>query len=80
MKKEDKRVAHYYTSDRTYDEIIEADDLRFHHSSLRLGYVSTKLIDGIVWKYKGRFGSGYVVEKHNPRSTKYKIVEYWIKK
>lgn len=45
--------------------------MKFHHESLKRGYVSVKETDG-------RFGKGYIVLKHNPLSTRYCICEYWV--
>lgn len=52
----------------------------FHHSALCRGYVSVKATEGIVTEYKGRFGKGYKVKRHNPNSTQYCFVEYWVEK
>lgn len=52
-------------------------EVYLHHTSLSRGYVSVKSI-GEVEPYKGKFGEGYKVKKHNPNSTRYCIVEYWI--
>lgn len=50
----------------------------YHHTSLCRGYVSVKAEDGIRQPYKGRFGKGFTVKKHNPNSTLYCYIEYWI--
>lgn len=52
--------------------------MKFHHESLRRGYVSVKESNGIKLNYNGRFGKGYIVLKHNPLSTRYCICEYWV--
>ena len=59
--------------------------MKFHHESLKRGYVSVKETDGIKMNYNGikmnyngRFGKGYIVLKHNPLSTRYCICEYWV--
>lgn len=49
-----------------------------HHSALHSGYVSVKAEEGIKEPYSGRFGEGYTIKRHNPDSTQYCIIEYWI--
>lgn len=51
-------------------------ELRFHHSALARGYV--RVGETRKESYKGRFGTGEKVYKHNPDSSRYCIVEYWI--
>ena len=51
---------------------------RYHHSALTRGYVSSKLTEGIREDYKGRFGDGYTIRRHNPSSTRYCIIEYYV--
>jgi hypothetical protein len=51
---------------------------KFHHSSLCQGYVSKKLPDGIKAPYRGRFGEGYTIKSHNPRSTLYCWISYYV--
>lgn len=52
---------------------------RYHHTSLFRGYVSKKRYpDGLKEAYKGRFGKGYTIKYHNPNSTMYAFVEYYI--
>ena len=53
---------------------------KYHHTSLTRGYVSVKAHDGIKEPYKGRFGEGYTIKRHNPRSTSYCFIEYYITK
>lgn len=50
-----------------------------HHTSYARGYVSVKA-SPIIESYKGKFGEGYRVLKHNPNSTQYMIVTYFIRK
>ena len=49
-----------------------------HHTALARGYVSVKCLEGIKESYQGRFGTGYTVKKHNPKSTYYCVIEYWV--
>lgn len=51
---------------------------KFHHSALCRGYVSVKATEGIREKYEGRFGKGYIVKRHNPESTQYCLISYYI--
>lgn len=48
-----------------------------HHCAMYRSYVSTK-VDYVVEEYKGRFGKGYRVLTHNPRSTTYCYCDYAI--
>lgn len=48
-----------------------------HHTSLTRGYISTKS-EGEILPYSGRFGKGYKVLTHNPQSTLYCYVTYWV--
>lgn len=57
---------------------IKMKNCVFHHSALTRGYVSVKCEGGIVEKYEGKFGKGYTVKRHNPDSTRYCIVEYYV--
>lgn len=49
-----------------------------HHTSLSRGYVSIKATEGIKEPYKGRFGEGYTVRRHNPQSTRYCLITYYV--
>ena len=51
---------------------------KYHHTSLCRGYVSVKAVDGIKETYKGRFGEGYTIKRHNPNSTFYCFIEYYV--
>ena len=51
---------------------------KFHHSALSRGYQKKDSVT--IEKYSGRYGKGYKVSEHNPRSSQYKIVSYYIKK
>lgn len=51
---------------------------KYHHTALTRGYVSVKAADGIREDYKGRFGTGYTVLRHNPNSTQYCYKEYYV--
>lgn len=59
--------------------IINGDICRYHHTSTAAGYVSVKCEETDPIPYKGRFGDGYVIRIHNPESTQYCYVQYWIK-
>lgn len=64
----------------TVDEIHamkEEGKLKFHHKSYYRGYVSRK-IEGIVERYNGKFGKGYVVRSPNVDSTTYSFITYYI--
>lgn len=53
-------------------------EMRLHHVALTRGYVSVKAVDGIKEDYEGRFGKGYTVKRHNPDSTRYCFIEYYV--
>lgn len=57
---------------------LERRGYKFHHSALARGYQRKGTVT--IEKYSGRYGKGYKVFSHNPRSTSYKIVDYYIKK
>lgn len=57
---------------------LEKRGYKFHHSSLSRGYQRKGTVT--IEKYSGRYGKGYKVSEHNPRSKQYKIVSYYIKK
>lgn len=48
----------------------------FHHASLARGYI--RVNQEIKEAYAGKFGTGYKLYKHNPNSSRYCIVEYYI--
>lgn len=53
-------------------------EYREHHTSLCRGYVSIKEVDGIQEPYKGKFGEGYTIRRHNPLSTQYCLITYYV--
>lgn len=58
-------------------ELLEKAGYKCHHSALNQGYVRIKTFE--VELYNGRYGKGFKYSFNNPNSTRYKIVEYWIK-
>lgn len=61
---------------KTVNEIKNAG-YALHHTSLCRGYQSVK--GETITEYYGRFGTGYVVYSHNPKSTNYCFISYYIK-
>lgn len=59
-------------------ESIEKQGYKYHHSSYKQGYVKVKEIN--VNAYRGRFGTGYTVCRNNPNSSRYMIIDYYVKK
>lgn len=60
-----------------YDRIkSECDEM---HTVLAPGYVKVSSY-GKVEKYKGRYGEGYKVYRHNPLSSRWCKCTYWIRK
>lgn len=49
-----------------------------HHTALCRGYVSKKATEGIRELYNGKFGEGYTVKTHNPNSTRYCYISYYV--
>jgi hypothetical protein len=47
-----------------------------HHTSLTRGYV--KVNQQIKEEYNGRFGKGYTIKRHNPNSTQYCYITYYV--
>lgn len=47
-----------------------------HHTSLTRGYV--KVNQEVKEEYNGRFGKGYTVKRHNPNSTQYCYITYYV--
>ena len=68
---------------KEFDNVLQAIDffksrnLTFHHTARAQGYVSAKGA-GYVVPYKGRFGRGYKHYTHNPNSTYYCYVTYYV--
>lgn len=52
------------------------NNLTFHHSALSRGYI--RVGETKEETYNGRFGAGKKIYKHNPHSTRFCIVEYWL--
>lgn len=50
---------------------------KLHHSALERGYQTVK-VDSYV-PYSGRFGHGFKRYTHNPMSTQYVIITYYLK-
>ena len=57
---------------------IEKRGYKFHHITSVRGYQKKGTVT--IEKYSGSYGKGYKVSKHNPNSTRYKFVCYYIKK
>lgn len=53
-------------------------EYREHHTALTRGYVSVKETNGIQEPYKGKFGKGYTIRRHNPQSTQYCYITYYV--
>ena len=53
-------------------------EYREHHTALVRGYVSVNEAEGIKASYKGRFGEGYTIRRHNPDSTRYCFITYYV--
>lgn len=50
----------------------------YHHTALTRGYV--KVGHEIKEPYKGRFGTGYILLRNNPRSSQYCLKDYYVEK
>ena len=53
-------------------------EYREHHTALCRGYVSVKETEGIKELYNGKFGEGYTIRRHNPQSTQYCLITYYV--
>lgn len=53
-------------------------EAKLHHTALAQGYVSVKAKNGIKAPYSGKYGTGYIVKRHNPRSTRYCYIDYYV--
>lgn len=53
-------------------------NMKLHHTALTRGYISVKNTDGIKETYSGKFGNGFTVKRHNPNSTRYCYIDYYI--
>ena len=51
--------------------------LKYHHTSLCRGYISTKS-KGLIEGYSGKFGTGVTFKEHNSRSSRYCYISYYI--
>lgn len=63
----------------TINELRNSKDYEYHHTASRRGYVSRKL-EGVVERYKGRYGEGYVILWPRKDTSQYVYVSYYIKK
>lgn len=65
---------HEFNFFRDAEKIIDHHYL--HHTSLMPGYLPK---DSLRWiEYSGKFGNGYIMLRHNPKSTRYVLKDYWI--
>ena len=58
--------------------LVNGKEYKLHHTALCRGYVSVKVTGGIRERYKGRFGEGFTVKTHNPNSTYYCNIAYYV--
>lgn len=59
--------------------IINNKEYKKHHTALSRGYVSVK--NGGEEEpvpYKGKYGEGYTIKSHNPNSTYYCYITYYV--
>lgn len=69
-------------TDKTLAEVtrmVHDGLLRPHHRAIRSGYVPSKK-GSVVRRYKGRFGSGYIVITGIPGDTRRVSYNYYIEK
>lgn len=59
-------------------DILFSDDYYKHHTATTKGYLHAS-DDGMIEKYSGRFGNGYIIHRQM-NSSKYHLIEYYIKK
>lgn len=58
-------------------EILKKNGYKLHHSALNQGYVRVKTFE--VEPYEGRYGKGFKYGFNNRDSSRFKVVEYWVK-
>lgn len=59
--------------------IINGKEYKEHHTALCRGYISVKNGgEENPIPYKGKYGKGYIVKSHNPNSTNYCFITYYI--
>ena len=54
------------------------NEYKAHHTSLTIGYLIIKENEGIKEQYIGKFGEGYTIRSHNPNSTRYCYITYYV--
>jgi hypothetical protein len=47
-------------------------------TSLHRGYVSNKITETAPINYNGKYGKGYTTMSHNPNSTQYCFINYYV--
>ena len=57
-------------------KIINGTECRYHHSATHRGYHTVKC--DTIERYKGRYGTGYIIRRNDPRTTNYHTVIYYI--
>lgn len=72
-----------------YDTLLSRlmlDGYKFHHTSIRAGYIRSKMKSDRsihtpckVSYYSGRFGEGFTVHLNKEDSSRYHIVEYFVR-
>ena len=64
----------------TLGTLLNDDRYYLHHTAYYKGYVSRKAVydDLPVFPYKGRFGTGYIVDLPSYESTRYCRRQYFI--
>lgn len=46
------------------------------HTAMMPGYLP---VESVKWmEYSGKFGNGYIVLRHNPKSKRYVLKDYWL--
>ena len=70
--------SYIYESEKiNLDDLLNAANAKFHHTSTFSGYVSRKK-EHEIFEYNGRFGSGYVVAYPSMRGTLFLDIDYFI--
>ena len=61
-------------------KLVAEGVLNIHHTAYFRGYVSRKqtVTDTVGYPYKGRFGTGYIVDLPTENSTRYCVRAYFI--
>lgn len=65
-----------YERENYFEKFIECMQLTLRHTATYPCYIPVGKY--LVCRYSGRFGRGFAVLEHSPRSTGYSIIKYYM--